>query len=198
MSDHIRHITLIHVVLPLANPVSGHGGAHRPAEAATETVLLFAEITTEQGLQGMGFSYSKRAGGRAQFTHLAEVADTAIGADRPTSTASTSRCCGQALRWAGREWPPRRSQPSTSRCGISRRDGPGFPRPSSSAPTATPAASTTPPVASCRHPSRRSKRRPPPRWSPGSAASKSKWGNRTGRWIWIGWRRYACTWATRR
>ena len=96
MSDRIRHITLSHVVLPLANPVSDAKVLTGRQKPLTETVLLFAEVTTEQGLAGMGFSYSKRAGGRAQFTHLAEVADTAIGAD-----PSDIDRIYQSLLWAG-------------------------------------------------------------------------------------------------
>jgi L-alanine-DL-glutamate epimerase-like enolase superfamily enzyme len=96
MADRIRHITLSHVVLPLANPVSDAKVLTGRQKPLTETVLLFAEVTTEQGLEGMGFSYSKRAGGRAQFTHLAEVADSAIGAD-----PSDIDRIYQSLLWAG-------------------------------------------------------------------------------------------------
>jgi L-alanine-DL-glutamate epimerase-like enolase superfamily enzyme len=54
----------------------------------TETVLLFVEVITEQGHEGMGFSYSKRAGGRAQYAHLAEIAETALGQD-PSAAFTT-------------------------------------------------------------------------------------------------------------
>ena len=47
----------------------------------TEVVFLFAEITTEQGHSGIGFSYSKRAGGPAQYAHAKEVAEGIIGED---------------------------------------------------------------------------------------------------------------------
>ena len=80
-ADHIRTLTLSHVVLPLDNPVSDAKvltGRQRPL---TETVLLFAEVESEQGQRGMGFSYSKRAGGQAQYRHLAEVAEVALGQD---------------------------------------------------------------------------------------------------------------------
>ena len=81
MSDRIRHVTLSHVVLPLANPVSDAKVLTGRQKPLTETVLLFVEVTTEQGLEGMGFSYSKRAGGKAQYAHLEEVVDVAIGQD---------------------------------------------------------------------------------------------------------------------
>ena len=96
MPDRIRHITLSHVVLPLANPVSDAKVLTGRQKPLTETVLLFAEVTTEQGFEGMGFSYSKRAGGRAQFAHLAEVADTALGQD-----PSDIDRIYQSLMWAG-------------------------------------------------------------------------------------------------
>jgi L-alanine-DL-glutamate epimerase-like enolase superfamily enzyme len=47
----------------------------------TEVVFLFAEITTELGHTGLGFSYSKRAGGPAQYAHAKEVAEGLIGED---------------------------------------------------------------------------------------------------------------------
>jgi len=47
----------------------------------TEVVFLFAEITTAQGHGGIGFSYSKRAGGPAQYAHAREVAEGIIGED---------------------------------------------------------------------------------------------------------------------
>jgi L-alanine-DL-glutamate epimerase-like enolase superfamily enzyme len=47
----------------------------------TEVAFLFAEITTEQGHSGIGFSYSKRAGGPAQYAHAKEVAEGIIGED---------------------------------------------------------------------------------------------------------------------
>jgi L-alanine-DL-glutamate epimerase-like enolase superfamily enzyme len=47
----------------------------------TEVVFLFVEIRTEQGHEGIGFSYSKRAGGPAQFAHAQEIAPVLIGED---------------------------------------------------------------------------------------------------------------------
>ena len=81
MSDTIRSLRLSHVVLPLENPVSDAKVLTGRQKPLTESVLLFVEITTEQGHEGMGFSYSKRAGGKAQYAHLKEVAETAIGQD---------------------------------------------------------------------------------------------------------------------
>src|ERR671927_442033 len=47
----------------------------------TEVAFLFAEIRTEAGLEGIGFSYSKRAGGPAQFAHARELVPDLIGED---------------------------------------------------------------------------------------------------------------------
>jgi L-alanine-DL-glutamate epimerase-like enolase superfamily enzyme len=59
-------------------------------------VFLFAEITTEEGHSGIGFSYSKRAGGPAQYAHAREVADNLLGED-PNDIGRVY----QKLLWAG-------------------------------------------------------------------------------------------------
>ncbi len=79
--DRIESVTLSSVVLPLANPISDakvFTGRQRPM---TEVVFLFAEIRTEGGHEGVGFGYSKRAGGPAQFAHAKEIAPDLIGED---------------------------------------------------------------------------------------------------------------------
>ncbi|PSL51604.1 galactarate dehydratase /L-talarate dehydratase [Saccharothrix carnea] len=80
-SDRIRSVTLSSVTLPLPTAISDakvFTGRQRPM---TEVAMLFAEIRTEAGLEGVGFSYSKRAGGPAQFAHAREVAPDLIGED---------------------------------------------------------------------------------------------------------------------
>jgi len=79
--DRIAEITLSSVTLPLKQPISDAKvltGRQRPM---TEVAFLFAEIRTEDGLYGLGFGYSKRAGGRAQFAHASETAAEIIGED---------------------------------------------------------------------------------------------------------------------
>ena len=79
--DRITEVTLSSVTLPLATGISDAKvltGRQRPM---TEVAFLFAEIHTEAGLEGLGFSYSKRAGGPAQFAHAREVAPDLIGED---------------------------------------------------------------------------------------------------------------------
>ncbi|MBB2947268.1 L-alanine-DL-glutamate epimerase-like enolase superfamily enzyme [Actinoplanes lutulentus] len=81
MTDRISGISLSSVTLPLKTAISDAKvltGRQRPM---TEIAFLFAEIHTADGHEGVGFSYSKRAGGPAQFAHAREVAPTLIGED---------------------------------------------------------------------------------------------------------------------
>jgi L-alanine-DL-glutamate epimerase-like enolase superfamily enzyme len=94
--DRIESVTLSSVTLPLPNPISDakvFTGRQRPM---TEVAFLFAEIRTEGGHEGIGFSYSKRAGGPAQFAHAREVAPDLIGED-PSDIARL----WTKLAWAG-------------------------------------------------------------------------------------------------
>ena len=79
--DLIRHIKLSTARLPLVVPISDAKVFTGRQKPMTEVVFLFAEITTEQGHSGIGFSYSKRAGGPAQYAHAKEVAEGVIGED---------------------------------------------------------------------------------------------------------------------
>ncbi|WP_149257146.1 mandelate racemase/muconate lactonizing enzyme family protein [Actinomadura sp. K4S16] len=94
--DRIAWIELSSVTLPLAAPVSDAKvltGRQRPM---TEVVLLFAEIGTEGGHEGIGFGYAKRAGGPGQFAHAAEIAPAVIGED-PSDIGRIAAM----LEWAG-------------------------------------------------------------------------------------------------
>lgn len=79
--DLIRHIKLSTARLPLTVPISDAKVFTGRQKPMTEVVFLFAEITTEQGHSGIGFSYSKRAGGPAQYAHAKEVAEGIVGED---------------------------------------------------------------------------------------------------------------------
>lgn len=79
--DRIAEVTLSSIVLPLKNPISDAKVLTGRQKAMTEVVFLFAEIRTEQGHEGIGFGYSKRAGGPAQFAHAQEIAPVLIGED---------------------------------------------------------------------------------------------------------------------
>jgi L-talarate/galactarate dehydratase len=94
--DAIAEVRLSSIVLPLRTPISDAKvltGRQRPM---TEVVFLFAEIRTENGFEGIGFSYSKRAGGPAQFAHAQEVAPVLLGQD-PNDIAKI----WTSLVWAG-------------------------------------------------------------------------------------------------
>ena len=79
--DVIRHVRLSTIRLPLAVPISDAKVFTGRQQPMTAVVFLFAELTTAQGLSGIGFSYSKRAGGPAQYAHAKEVAAGILGED---------------------------------------------------------------------------------------------------------------------
>ncbi|KAA9152089.1 mandelate racemase/muconate lactonizing enzyme family protein [Amycolatopsis acidicola] len=94
--DRITGVRLSSVTLPLATPVSDAKVLTGRQKPMTEVAMLFAEITTEAGLEGVGFSYSKRAGGPGQFAHAREIAPDLIGED-PSDIARI----WDKLVWAG-------------------------------------------------------------------------------------------------
>ncbi|MFD7709895.1 mandelate racemase/muconate lactonizing enzyme family protein [Streptomyces sp. NPDC059785] len=79
--DRIAWLRLSSVTLPLAAPISDAKVLTGRQKPMTEVAFLFVEITTEQGHEGVGFSYSKRAGGPGQFAHAKEIAENLIGED---------------------------------------------------------------------------------------------------------------------
>ena len=95
-ADRIRHVSLSSVVLPLETPVSDAKVLTGRQKPMTEVVFLFAEVASEQGHHGIGFSYSKRAGGPAQYAHAKEVAENLLGED-PSDIAKVY----DKLLWAG-------------------------------------------------------------------------------------------------
>ncbi|WP_036965523.1 L-talarate/galactarate dehydratase [Promicromonospora kroppenstedtii] len=94
--DAIRTVHLSTVTLPLATAISDAKVFTGRQKPMTEVVFLLAEITTEQGFEGLGFSYSKRGGGPAQYAHAKEVAQAAVGED-PNDIAKLYT----KLLWAG-------------------------------------------------------------------------------------------------
>ena len=79
--DRITWIGLRSVELPLAQAVSDAKVATGRQAALAAVSLLFAEIETEQGHAGLGFSYSLRTGGPAQYAHAQDLAPLLIGED---------------------------------------------------------------------------------------------------------------------
>ncbi|TNC19952.1 L-talarate/galactarate dehydratase [Amycolatopsis alkalitolerans] len=94
--DHITGVRISSVTLPLATPISDAKVLTGRQKPMTEVAMLFAEITTAAGLEGIGFSYSKRAGGPGQFAHAREIAPVLLGED-PSDIAKI----WDKLAWAG-------------------------------------------------------------------------------------------------
>jgi L-alanine-DL-glutamate epimerase-like enolase superfamily enzyme len=95
-TDAITWVKLSLVFLPLHSPISDAKvltGRQRPL---TRIAFLFAEVETKAGHAGIGFSYSKRAGGPGQYAHACEVAEDLIGED-PNDIARI----WDKLVWAG-------------------------------------------------------------------------------------------------
>ena len=91
MSDEIRSLTLSHVVLPLANPVSDAKVLTGRQKPLTETVLLFVEVTTEQG-HGAWASATPSAPAARRSTRTSRRSPRSrSGRTRTTSRRSTSR-----------------------------------------------------------------------------------------------------------
>ena len=94
--DKIKSVRVSSCYLPLANPISDAKVLTGRQKPMTEIVILFAEITTENGVEGVGFSYSKRAGGPGQYAHAKEIAPTLIGEDPSDIAKIWDKLC-----WAG-------------------------------------------------------------------------------------------------
>ena len=95
-TDRIAHIQLSLVLLPLKTPISDAKVLTGRQKPLTEIAFVFAEITSALGHQGLGFGYSKRAGGYGQFEHACEIAPALLGED-PNDIARL----WDKLVWAG-------------------------------------------------------------------------------------------------
>lgn len=80
-TDRIASVRLSLVHLPLHAPISDAKVLTGRQKPLIEIAFLFAEVTTEGGHHGLGFSYSKRAGGPALYAHAKEIAPELIGED---------------------------------------------------------------------------------------------------------------------
>ena len=95
-TDAISGVTLSLAYLPLAAPVSDAKVLTGRQKPLTEIAFLFAELRTEGGYEGVGYSYAKRAGGPGQYAHAREIAPELIGED-----PSDIRRIWNKLVWAG-------------------------------------------------------------------------------------------------
>lgn len=95
-ADRIAWVRLSSCYLPLAHPISDAKVLTGRQKPMTEIAMLFAEIQTADGHAGLGFSYSKRAGGPGQFAHAKEIAPALIGEDPSDIGKLWTKLC-----WAG-------------------------------------------------------------------------------------------------
>jgi len=94
--DRIAGVRLTSCYLPLATPISDAKVLTGRQKPMTEIAILFAQVLTEGGHRGLGFTYSKRAGGPGQFAHAREIAPALIG-ENPSDIAKL----WDKLCWAG-------------------------------------------------------------------------------------------------
>ena len=86
--DRIEHVKLSLAFLPLATPVSDAKVLTGRQKPLTEVAIIIAEIRSRDGFEGVGFSYSKRAGGQGIYAHAKEIADNLLQAAVIKSTAA--------------------------------------------------------------------------------------------------------------
>ncbi len=94
--DRIARVRLSSCYLPLATPISDAKVLTGRQKPMTEIALLFAEIQSADGHEGLGFSYAKRAGGPGQFAHAREIAPVLLGEDPSDIARVWDKLC-----WAG-------------------------------------------------------------------------------------------------
>ena len=95
-ADRIDRIRLSYAVLPLKQPVSDAKVLTGRQKPLSEVGFVFAQIGTRDGLEGIGFGYSKRAGGPGIYAHAKEIAPNLLGEDPSDIQRIYSK-----LLWAG-------------------------------------------------------------------------------------------------
>ena len=95
-SDRIIRIELGLYDVPLAFAVSDAKVLTGRQKPMAEVSVLTCRVETADGITGLGFSYTTRAGCRAQFAHAREVAAIALGQD-PSDIGKIY----DSLLWAG-------------------------------------------------------------------------------------------------
>ena len=94
--DRIVWLRLSSCYLPLAHPISDAKVLSGRQKPMTEIAMLFVEVQTAAGHQGLGLSYAKRAGGPGQFAHAREIAPALLGEDPSDIARLWNKLC-----WAG-------------------------------------------------------------------------------------------------
>jgi L-alanine-DL-glutamate epimerase-like enolase superfamily enzyme len=95
-TDRIEWLRLSLVFLPLKSAISDAKVLTGRQKPLTEVAFLFVEVQSRAGHTGVGFSYSKRAGGPGLYEHAKEIAPALIGED-PNDIARL----WDKLVWAG-------------------------------------------------------------------------------------------------
>jgi L-talarate/galactarate dehydratase len=96
LATRVARVRLSSCYLPLAQPISDAKVLTGRQKPMTEVAMLFAQIETEDGQQGLGLSYAKRAGGPGQFAHAREIAPALLGEDASDIGRLWDKLC-----WAG-------------------------------------------------------------------------------------------------
>ncbi|MFF7708809.1 enolase C-terminal domain-like protein [Pseudomonas sp. NPDC007930] len=94
--DSIEWVKVSYTVLPLGAPISDAKVLTGRQKPLTEIAFVFAEIQSREGHRGIGFGYSKRAGGPGMYAHAKEIAPVLLGED-PNDIARIFN----KLLWAG-------------------------------------------------------------------------------------------------
>jgi L-alanine-DL-glutamate epimerase-like enolase superfamily enzyme len=94
--DRIDSVDLSLAFLPLATPISDAKVFTGRQKPLTQVAFLFARVAAADGAAGLGFSYSKRAGGPGLYAHAREIAPELIGED-PSDIGRL----WEKLAWAG-------------------------------------------------------------------------------------------------
>src|ERR1700761_304900 len=94
--DRMDSVELSLAFLPLATPISDAKVFTGRQKPLTQVAFLSALVRTADGATGLGFSYSKRAGGPGLYAHAREIAPELIGEDH-----SDIGRLWEKLAWAG-------------------------------------------------------------------------------------------------
>ena len=81
VADGVTRVGFGLYAVPLTFAVSDAKVATGRQKPLTQIDVLTCEVTTADGLAGLGFSYTTRAGCRAQFAHAKEIAENLLGED---------------------------------------------------------------------------------------------------------------------
>ena len=106
MQSRIVDVRISLANLPLSQPISDAKVLTGRQKPLTQVAMLFAEITTDDGQHGIGFSYSKRAGGPGLYAHAREIAGELLGEDSSDIARLWTKLCwaGASVGRAGLMW----------------------------------------------------------------------------------------------